>query len=123
MNIILNLIITFMSFTANAENIYYSNFVSHKYCINNVWSDWSDWKECYITIKFDHTNNTITVNNKVYNIIDKNNYKDETSNTIMYLTHDFERKRINIRLRYQNDGVKQLYVDKENTIYVYNLIS
>lgn len=116
------LLLTLISITACADEIYYSNYISQKQKVDSVWTDWSDWKESYTSIVFDHMNGYITVDECIYKILDTGKYKDDNSTTVIYLTQDANKKRVNIRLRYQNDGVKQLYIDYEDIVYCYNLM-
>ena len=67
-------------------------------------------------------NGYITIGDCIYKVLDTGRYEDDNSITVVYLTHDTNKKRVNMRLRYQNDGVKQLYIDYENIVYCYNLM-
>ena len=121
---IIILLLTLVSITACADDIYYSNYVSQKQRIDSVWTDWTDWKESYTAIVFDHVNGYITVGDCDYKLlgISKGKYEDDNSITVIYLTQDANKKRVNIRFRHQNDGVKQLYIDYEDIVYCYNLM-
>ena len=116
------LLLTLISITACAEDVYYSNYISQKQRIDSVWTDWSDWEESYTAIVFDHVNGHITVGDCDYKLLGKGRCEDSNSVTVIYLTQDTDKKRVNIRLRYQNDGVKQLYIDYEDIVYCYNLM-
>ena len=98
---------------------YYSNFVSRKEFVDNVWLDWTDWENC--NIKITVTDSTITVSDKTYQtkIVDK--IDDYYSITTVYKVKSYQ-KDLYIRLRFQNDGIKQLYINDVNVIYCYNLI-
>jgi hypothetical protein len=95
--------------------------------INNNWTDWTDWKEYYVEIVFDTDSNAITIYdeniNKVYKIhpiYEKS--EDSNSVTIKYKVVESENNCLYIRFRNQYDGVKQLYLDYKDLVYVYNLI-
>ena len=117
---IIILLLTLTSITACADNVYYSNFISHKQLVDSTWTDWTDWKESYTSITIDSSN--ITISDNVYTITGIGKHKDYCSETIIYLTKDSNNKHVTIRLRYQNDGIKQLYVDCETLVTVYNLM-
>lgn len=116
------LLLTLISTTACADKIYYSNYISQKQKVDSVWTDWTDWEESYTPIVFDHMSGYITVGDCSYKVLDTGKCEDDNSTTVIYLTYDANKKRVNMRLRYQNDGVKQLYIDYENIVYCYNLM-
>ena len=117
---IIILFLTLISITACAEDVYYSNYISQKQRIDSVWTDWTDWKESYTSITIDSSD--VTISDNIYTIIGIGKHKDDYSETIIYLTKDSNDKYVNIRLRYQKDGIRQLYVDCENIVTVYNLM-
>lgn len=119
---IIILLLTLISTTACADKIYYSNYISQKQKVDSVWTDWTDWEESYTAIIFDYMNGYITVGDCDYKLSGTGKYEDDNSTTVVYLTRDANKKRVNIRLRYQNDGVKQLYIDYEDIVYCYNLM-
>ena len=98
----------------------YANFVSYKQCINNEWQDWTDWQECWTKVKLE--DNKIIVGDKTFTIYSVYSQKDEDSVTVLHEAEDCNNTAIVIRIRYQKDGVKQLYLDYKNIIYCYNLI-
>lgn len=112
----------------NAEEIcYYSNFTSYKRLVDNSWTDWTDWREYYVEIVFDTDSNTITIYDedivkvyKIHPIYEKS--EDSNSITIKYKVIESENNCLYIRFRNQYDGVKQLYLDYKDLVYVYNLI-
>lgn len=116
---ILFLILLFCSINACAID-YCANFVSYKKYVNNKWQDWTDWQQCWAEVKLEE--NRIIVGDKTYTIYSIRNQKDENSVTILHEVKDCNETHIVIRLRYQNDSVKQLYLDYKDLVYVYNLI-
>jgi hypothetical protein len=116
--LIILLILILFTFNLYAAD-YYSNFISYKKLVNNVWLDWSDWENC--NVKITVTDNTITVSDKVYQVEIINKISNQYDITTIYKIISSQ-KDLYIRLRFQNDGVKQLYIDYENIVYCYNLI-
>ena len=114
------LLLTLISTTAYAKDVYYSNYISHKQLVDSTWTDWTDWKESYTSIIIDSS--YVTISDDIYTIIGIGKHKDDYSETVIYLTKDSNDKYVNIRLRYQKDGIRQLYVDCENIVTVYNLM-
>ena len=119
------LIYTTLSYSE--EISFYSNFMSYKVLKDSVWLDWSDWKECYIEIVWDTDSNTITLHNKNTEKVFKidplsQKIKDDVSVTTLYTVLKSENNCLGIRFRKQYNGVRQLYIDYEDIVYVYNLI-
>ena len=127
---IFTLLMLLLVFTSNAnsrEVCYYSNFTSYKMLINNNWTDWTNWREYYVEIIFNTDSNTITIYDedieKVYKthpIYEKS--EDSNSTTIKYKVVESKNNCLYIRFRNQHDGVKQLYLDYKDLVYVYNLM-
>lgn len=127
---VLTLLMLLLVSTSNAnprEACYYSNFTSYKMWINNSWTDWTDWREYYVEIVFDTDSNTITIYDeniekvyKIHPIYEKS--EDYGSITIKYKVVESENNCLYIRFRNQYDGVKQLYLDYKDLVYVYNLM-
>lgn len=127
---IFTLLMLLLVFTSNAiprEMCYYSNFTSYKILINNNWTEWTDWREYYVEIVFNTDSNTITIYDedivkvyKIYPIYEKS--EDCNSITIKYKVVESENNCLYIRFRNQHDGIKQLYLDYKDLVYVYNLM-
>lgn len=98
----------------------YANFVSYKKYVNNEWQDWTYWQECWIEVKFE--DNKIIVGDKIFIIYSVYSQKDDDSVTVLHEAKDCNDIAIVIQIRYQKDGVKQLYLDYKDIIYCYNLI-
>lgn len=101
--------------------------MSYKILKDSVWQDWSDWRECYIEIVLDTDSNSITLHSKNIEKVFKidpsfRKIKDNNSITTLYTVLKSENNCLYIRFRIQRDGVKQIYIDYEDIIYVYNLI-
>ena len=89
------------------------------------WMDWSDWEpsRCLVTINTDK--DVITIYSEVpqeFDIVDDlgERYDDGGSN-LTFLAVDSDGDRCHIRLRKQNNGVLQLYVEYGDAMWVYCL--
>ena len=103
---------------------FYANYLSTMSLISkDKWSDWSEWESCFYKVIIDLDSNTIVINGSKH-IIDKyiETIIDDNSKTTKYTVINYDNKTCFIRLREQKDGVKQLYVDYDSIIYVYNLV-
>jgi hypothetical protein len=103
---------------------YYSDYYSYKSLVSkNVWTDWTDWERYDAKIKIDLNRDTITIDSSKY-YIDKciETIIDSNSKTIKYAVISYNNKSCFIRIREQEDGIKQLYVDYDNIVRVYNLV-
>lgn len=125
--IIFMLLLVSTSNIISRETCYYSNFTSYKMLINNTWTDWTNWREYYVEIVLDTDSNTITIYDediekvyKIHPIYEKS--EDSNSITIKYKVVESENNCLYIRFRNQHDGVKQLYLDYKDLVYVYNLM-
>ena len=124
------LLMLFLVSTSNAnsrEVCYYSNFTSYKRLVDNSWTDWTDWREYYVEIVFDIDSSTITIYDadiekvyKIHPIYEKS--EDCNSIIIKYKVVESENNCLYIRFRNQYNGVKQLYLDYKDLVYVYNLM-
>lgn len=122
---LLLILLLFLSVNAYSQvTKYYSDFSSYKALIfKDKWADWTDWERCDTNIKIDLNSDTITINNSKY-CIDKyiETVVDSNSKTIKYAVIAYDNKSCFIRIREQEDGVKQLYLDYDDIVYVYNLV-
>lgn len=108
------------------EEIYYTDYISHKQLLsNNEWTDWSDWEYCHHKITI--TEDSITIDKKTETeiYIIETEYevqKDSNSDTFKFKVIDDYERVLYIRLRFQYNGVAQLYIDYDDVVYAYNLI-
>lgn len=99
---------------------------SYKYLTEyNYWTDWSDWEKCIAKVKLDLDDDKITIYTKetqIYYVYDYlGEVEDDYGQTIKFAVIDHEEDYGHIRLRVQNNGTKQLYVDFNDIMWVYNL--
>lgn len=119
---VLLVLLMFLSVNMYSQT-FYTNYVSTMSLIKDKWTDWSEWKSCYYKVIIDLDSNTIIINNSKYTI-DKyiETVSDGNSKTTKYAVITYDNRSCFIRMREQKDNVKQLYIDYDNIIYVYNLI-
>lgn len=124
--IILTLLLLILTSNTKAqETSYYSNFTSYKRLVNDTWTDWSDWEYCRHKITI--TEDSITINKgtetEIYMVeTEYEVQKDSNSETFKFKVIDDYERVLYIRLRFQYNGVAQLYIDYDDVIYAYNLI-
>lgn len=99
---------------------------SYKYITQyGEWVNWSEWEKCVADVKIDLGKDIIIIYTKevqmyyVYDYVGE--VKDTSGQTIKFAVIDNEEDYGHIRLRVQNNGTKQLYVDFSNIMWVYNL--
>lgn len=92
-----------------------------------TWSDWSDWIEtrCLVNINLDREEICIYSDKpqefSIYEY-DEDTFDDEEGGSQFEMSCiDADGLRCNVRLRVQNDGLLQLYVDYSDVMYVYCL--
>jgi hypothetical protein len=123
---IIILMLLLLSISTNAREIdYYSNFTSYKRLVDNTWTDWSDWEYCHHKITI--TEDSITINKgtetEIYMVeTEYEVQKDSNSETFKFKVIDDYERVLYIRLRFQYNGVAQLYIDYDDVVYAYNLI-
>lgn len=86
---------------------------------------WSDWTPAKMNIKFDFTNDLIVVysdKTQIYKIVEevKPPY-DATGKQVAFSVIDQDYDRGRVRLRVENNGNSQLYVDFSDVSWVYNV--
>lgn len=126
--IILVLCFVFGALYANAQTYkYYSTYFAYKAKndYSGYWSDWSDWQpsRCLITISTDR--DVINIYSSTPQEFDIYEYVGDSSDpngeTAEYRCVDADGLRCHVRIRRQNDGALQLYVDYNDLIYVYSI--
>lgn len=107
--------------TLSYSQTYYTDYISRMIKVDSCWTDWTDWEECFTKV---------TINDSLISIYEVQEYKileivdieeDYCSKTICYKVTYNKDNIIFIRFRKQRNGVKQLYLDYDKVIYVYNL--
>ena len=108
--------------TMLSQKVYYTDFFSSMELISDsCWTDWSDWYQHFTEVEM-YKDSIVVYNEDVYVIYEQlEDVIDENSITSIYRAINNKKDYVQIRLRIQCDGIKQLYIDFKNKIYVYNL--
>lgn len=99
---------------------------SWKYKEYGVWSDWTDWEDSNIKVKFDLNKDQIIIYSptiQVYTVlgIEEPPY-DSSGQQVKYRVIDQDYDRGHIRLRIENNGNSQIYIDFADLKWVYNVV-
>lgn len=107
--------------TLSYSQTYYTDYMSKMVMIDSCWTDWTDWEQCFLEVNI--TDSIISLwNVQTYKIIAPVEIEEDvTSINKRYKVVYNKDNVIYIRFRKQRNGVKQLYLDYDSVIYVYNL--
>lgn len=90
------------------------------------WTDWSDWEECVCLMTIDFDNDIINIySNKtqIYKILaTENSPYDSSGKQIKFKIIDQDNDVGYLRLRIENNGNSQIYIDFSDIMWVYNVI-
>lgn len=91
-----------------------------------VWSDWTDWEKSNMKVKFDLNRDQIIIFSpdiQIYNVlsIEEPPY-DPSGQQVKYRVIDQDDDFGYIRLRIEDNGNSQIYVDFANIKWVYNVV-
>lgn len=106
---------------------YKANSYAYKQMNNyGYWTNWSNWIPCNIDLKIDWDNDIIVIySNKVQKYIVTDivgNYTDSSNGKIAeFKVIDQDYDYGNIRLRIEQNGNSQIYIDFANIMWVYNI--
>lgn len=93
---------------------------------NGRWTDWSDWASVNIKIKFDIDNDMIIIysnETQIYKILESVDPPyDPGGVSIKFRVIDQDYDKGSLRLRVQNNGTSQIYIDFADVSWVYNVI-
>lgn len=121
-----------MTATSFAQNVMW--FRTTEYAIKmqktrtngtTYWTNWSDWEDSDMNVKFDLTNDVITIyspKTQVYQVLSVEDPPyDSTGRQVKFRVRDQDGDYGYIRLRIENNGNSQIYVDFSNVSWVYNV--
>lgn len=129
---ILILLATLTFNVANAQIQWYrTSSVAIKYKKYNVytnsyyWTAWSDWESCICNVKIDIDNDIIVIysnSTQVYKILyAETPPKDSTGVQVQLRVRDQDGDYGSLRLRVENNGNSQIYIDFADVMWVYNV--
>lgn len=127
------LLITFLLFTigiiASYSQVqwYRTTAYSHRYQTSSgYWTGWSDWEDSNMKMKIDLGNDIVVIYSprvQTYKVIETMDPPyDSSGKQIKFKVIDQDGDIGFIRLRIQNTGRSQFYVDFSNVSWVYNVI-
>lgn len=93
---------------------------------NGHWTKWSDWESVDINIKFDLSNDLIIIysqETQIYKVLEqvKSPY-DSNGTQVKFRVLDQDYDKGFLRLRVENNGNSQIYVDYADISWVYNVV-
>ncbi len=128
---LLSTIVCLIAFASNASDIYRfrtTDLATKTYNYTyGYWNDWSDWEDCNVSVTINFNNDRITIyssKTQIYYITEYNDieYDNDGSRQLTFNCLDDDGLRCDVRYRIQEDGQKQLYVDYNDMMWVYNII-
>lgn len=110
----------------NAQTYKFKTYAfAYKQLASFGWTDWTDWQqsEMLVVISLDRgVINVYSRDTQEYDIVEyEGEERDREGNSMKFLCVNEDGLRCNIRLRTQNDGNRQLYVDFSDVMWVYGL--
>lgn len=88
------------------------------------WTNWSDWEKCEVGIKMDLNNDVITIfsaKTQRYQVLEAEEPpQDSDGRQVKFYVKDQDGDYGHIRLRIDNNGKSQVYVDFSDISWVYN---
>lgn len=89
------------------------------------WTEWSPWEKTSVKIEIDIDNDLIIIysaSTQYYKIYDGPSiYEDSYGYQVKFWMIDQDDDRGTLRIRKQNNGVSQIYIDFKNVQWVYNV--
>lgn len=124
---LLLLMISVIGVTAYSQSIQYFRTTSfaYRYVEYGTWTNWSNWQECNVNIKFDFNNDVIYIysdKTQIYKVLyQEENPYDSSGQQVKFRVLDQDGDYGHIRLRIENNGNSQIYIDFSNVSWVYNV--
>ena len=119
---ILTLLILLTVGTMFSQKVYYTDFFSVKELVNDTcWTDWSEWRQHFTTIEL-YTDSVVVYNEDVYKICKHlEDEFDDSGYTFRCVATNKKEETVQIYLWIQFNGIKHLYINFDDKIWVYNL--
>ena len=116
---ILTLLMLLTVGTMFSQKVYYVDFFSSRGITTDTC--WTDWQQRFTEVEM-YKDSIVVYDEDVYIIHEQlEDIIDENTVTSVYRTSNRKGDQIIVRLRIQCDGIKHLYIDFDNKIWVYNL--
>lgn len=120
---LLMLMLMFTCSFVNAQQVLW--FKTTEMAIKLQGYEWSDWTKAKMNVKFDLTNDIIVIyseKTQIYKVLGINQTPyDPNGRQVAYSVIDQDYDRGQIRLRIENNGNSQIYVDFSDVSWVYNV--
>lgn len=115
-----------LSATAFSQTQWYrTSEIAMRYKQNGYWTDWTDWERCVVNVSFDLVNDVITIysaKTQRYKVIRTETPPyDSGGKQVKFYICDQDGDYGHIRLRIENSGNSQIYVDFADVSWVYNV--
>ena len=89
------------------------------------WSDWTDWQDSHCLVTINTNKEIVTIYSKTpqeFDIVeDLGESYDDSGLSNTWLAVDDEGLRCHLRLRHQDNGILQLYIEYNDLVFVYCL--
>lgn len=123
--ILLFLIMLFSLNLARAEEYYRAQYFAYRCYENGSWTNWSEWQPSKVLISIDYYKEVIEIytelEQKYIILATEDQYTDAKGGSQIELSVVDQDKDIGIiRVRVQENGVTQLYVEFNNIMWVYS---
>ena len=127
--LILTVIFSFLGLSAQSNSILWFKTTEFAWKFQNeygVWSDWSDWEKSNMKVKIDLNRDQVIVYSpdiQIYNVLEQVEAPyDPKGQQIKFRIIDQEEDYGYLRLRVENSGNCQIYIDFADLRWVYNVI-
>lgn len=115
------------SHTADAQVQHYRTtaFAYKQKDNNGNWTKWSDWEDSDLIVTIELTNDVIKIyspKTQTYKVLsDESTPSDSSGKQVKFRVIDQDGDYGYVRLRIENNGNSQIYVDFANVMWVYNV--
>ncbi len=124
MMMVIAFLFTVMSMNAQTYK-FKTTAVAYKELGRNGWTKWTDWYRTEMLVVISNDRDVISIYSETpqeYDILEyQGEENDRNGRSYKYLCVNEDGLKCGIRLRAQRDGSRQLYVDFNNAMWVYDL--
>lgn len=119
-------LISVFTISAQSTQWYRASSYAFRYVEYGTWTNWSGWLSCSVNIKFDMNRDMIDIfsdKHQTYKVLyQEQSPYDATGQQVKFRVIDQDGDYGHIRLRVEDNGNSQIYVDFANVSWVYNVI-